>query len=93
MLCAEPTRVAVPSEAARELLGATRVVEEAMTHTDLVRFARAVLVDGSVGIVIAPGGRLRIVIRCTVKQGKITEMDVIADPARLSKLNLTVLHD
>jgi RNA polymerase sigma factor (sigma-70 family) len=86
-------RVAVPSGAATELLGATRVVEEAMTHTDLARFAKPVLVNGSVGIVIAPGGRLRIVIRCTVKRGKITEMDVIADPARLSKLNLTVLHD
>lgn len=50
-------------------------------------------VNGSVGIVVAPGGRLRIVISCTVKAEKIAEMDVIAEPARLRKLNLRDLPD
>ena len=86
-------RVAVPSETARELRGAARFVEEALTHTDLARFSRLALVNGSVGIVVAPGGRLRIVITCLFKTGKISEMDVIADPARLSKLDLAVLGD
>jgi RNA polymerase sigma factor (sigma-70 family) len=84
-------RAAVPPGAARELRGATTVVEEALKHTDLARFARPVLVNGSVGIVVAPGGRLRVVIRCTVKRGKITEMNLIGDPARLRRLDLGVL--
>jgi RNA polymerase sigma-70 factor, ECF subfamily len=46
-----------------------------------------------VGIVVAPRRRLRIVISCTVKGGKIAEMDVIADPARLRELNLAVSRD
>jgi RNA polymerase sigma factor (sigma-70 family) len=84
-------RVAVPSGATTELRGATAVVNETLAHRDLARVARPVLVNGSVGIVVAPGGRLRTVIRCTVKQGKIKEMDVIADPARLRRLDLEVL--
>jgi RNA polymerase sigma-70 factor (ECF subfamily) len=40
------------------------------------------------GIVVAPRGRLRLVIACTVNRGKITAMDVIADPARLRSLDL-----
>jgi hypothetical protein len=33
------------------------------------------------------------VVSSSVQQGRITEIDVIADPARLRKLHLTVLHD
>ena len=83
-------RAAVPSGAARELRGAA-TVEEALTHTDLARFARPILVKGSVGIVVAPRGRLRLVICCTVRGGKISEMDVIADLAHLRQLDLAVL--
>jgi hypothetical protein len=57
------------------------------------RFARTVLINGSVGFVVgfvvASGRRLRIATACTVKGGKIAEMDVIAD--RLGSLNLGVL--
>jgi RNA polymerase sigma-70 factor (ECF subfamily) len=86
-------RVAVPSDSPRELRGAATVVKEALTHTDVARFARPALVNGSIGIVVVPGGRLRIVIRCTVKEHKITEMDVIAEPARIRELNLAVLPE
>jgi RNA polymerase sigma-70 factor (ECF subfamily) len=36
-----------------------------------------------VGIVVAPRGRLFLALGFTVKRGKITEVDVISDPARL----------
>jgi ketosteroid isomerase-like protein len=81
---------AVAPGAARELHGAAALLKEALTHTDLAQVSRPMLVDGSVGIVVAPRGRLRIVISCTVKEGKITEMEVIADRSRLRKINLTV---
>ena len=59
--------------------------EEALTFTHTASIARSALVDESVGFVVAPGGLLRIAIRCKVRKGKITAMDVIADPARLRR--------
>jgi RNA polymerase sigma-70 factor (ECF subfamily) len=50
------------------------------------------LVDGSVGVVVAPRGRLSTVIIFKIRRGRIVEMDVIADPARLSQLHLAVLE-
>ena len=85
--------VAVPSVEAREIRGAAAVANEALTHADRARFARAALVDESVGIVVAPRGRLLMALRCTVKNGKIIAMDVIAERARLGRLKLAALDD
>ena len=82
--------LAVPSGGARELRGAAAVAHESLTYTHTALIAQPVLVDDSVGFVVAPRGRLRIAIRCTVRNGKIAVMDVIADPARLCKLKLAV---
>jgi RNA polymerase sigma factor (sigma-70 family) len=82
--------VAVPPGAIRELRGAAAVAHEALAYTRTARIAHPVLVDGSVGFVIAPHGRLQIAIRCMVRKGKIAEMDVIADPAHLRRLRLAV---
>ena len=38
-------------------------------------------------------GRLDLVGAFTVADGKITEMDLLADPARLAELDLTGLDD
>jgi RNA polymerase sigma-70 factor, ECF subfamily len=84
---------AVPPEVARELRGAAAVAHEALTYSRAARIARPVLVDGSAGFVVAPRGRLRIAIRCTVREGKITAMDVIADPPHLRRLTLAVPPD
>jgi hypothetical protein len=40
---------------------------------------------------VAPRGRLSTVIVFKISRGRIVEMDVIADPARLSQLHLAVL--
>lgn len=42
-------------------------------------------------MVVAPHGRLLLALTFTVENGKITSYDVIADPARLSQLDLAVL--
>jgi len=85
--------VAVPSAADREITGAALVAKEALSHVKEVQFARPAIVDGSVGIILAPRGQLFTVIRCTVTAGKIVEMDVIADPDRLRQLELAVLDN
>jgi RNA polymerase sigma factor (sigma-70 family) len=86
-------RAAVPTGAVVEIRGATEVAKEALTHAGRARFARAALVNGSVGIVVAPHGRLFMAIRCAVKEGRIAEMEVIADPARLENLEIAVLDE
>lgn len=49
------------------------------------------LVNGSVGIVVTRRGRLFLVLDLTITGGKIAEIEVVADPARLRKLDLAVL--
>lgn len=83
-------KAALPAGAAAELRGAGPVAKEVLTYSGVARAARLVLVDGSPGFIVAPRGKLRTAMRCTVRKGKITRMEVIADPARLRKLKLNV---
>ena len=53
--------------------------------------ARSALVDGTVGIVVAPRGSLLLVVNVTVVAGKITQIEAVADPARLDQLSIAVL--
>jgi hypothetical protein len=41
----------------------------------------------------APGGRPRVVFGFTITDGKIVEINILADPARLRQLDLAVLDD
>jgi hypothetical protein len=47
-------------------------------------------VDGAPGLVVAPRGRLRVALRLTIEDDKIVEIDVIAEPERLRRLDLAV---
>jgi RNA polymerase sigma-70 factor (ECF subfamily) len=49
------------------------------------------LVNGSPGIVWAPHGRLARALAFTITDGKVSRIDVIADPPRLRHVNLAVL--
>ena len=84
-------RAALPAGAATELRGARAVAEETRTNSRRARFARPALINGTLGIVVAPGGRLIVAISLTIKDDKIAEMDVIGDPTRLRELDLAVL--
>jgi RNA polymerase sigma-70 factor (ECF subfamily) len=48
--------------------------------------ASAVLIDGSVGIRVAPAGRLLLVLRPTVVNGRIVGVEAVADPGSLADL-------
>ena len=77
--------------APRHLRGAPAVVSQARRYARLARFARPALVNGTAGVVVAPGGRPFAVIGITVAQGRIVEIDIFADPKRVRELDLTVL--
>jgi len=85
-------RAALPAGPA-ELWGAQAVAEETRVFSRRARSARLALVDGTVGIVVAPRGRLLLALSLTIKDDKITEIDVIADPSRLHQLDLAVLSN
>lgn len=55
--------------------------------------ARSAIVDDAVGAVVAPLGKLLLVLRITVKDGRVAAIEAIADPARLAHLNLAVFED
>jgi len=80
------------SRARRRVRGAAPVAEQALGFARrLARFARPALVNGAAGVVVAPHGRLFAVMGFTVAHGKIVEIEVIADPPRLRRLDLAVL--
>ena len=83
----------VPAGALREVRGARAVAEQALTFSRLARFSRPALVNGAAGLVTAPGGKPYAVMGFTVAHGKIVEIDILADPARLRRLDLAVLDD
>jgi RNA polymerase sigma factor (sigma-70 family) len=84
---------AVPSGAPRTLRGAAAVASGARAASGRSQYSRVALVNGTPGIVMAPRGRLRVVLAFTIDDRTITRIDVIADPARLEKLDLAVLED
>jgi RNA polymerase sigma factor (sigma-70 family) len=86
-------RGALRPAAATELRGAAAVAEQARKGARLARFAQPALVNGAAGVVVATHGRPLAVVGFTVAGGRIVELDVLADPARLSELDLTVLGD
>ncbi|MGW4033843.1 sigma-70 family RNA polymerase sigma factor [Streptomyces sp. NPDC004838] len=84
-------RAALPPGVATEARGARNVAEETMVLGRMARFAEPALVNGAVGVVVAPHGRLMRVLALTIEGGRITAYEVIADPARLLRLHLAVL--
>ncbi len=84
----------------REVRGARAVAESARAVAESARAwppeaveARPALVNGAAGVVVFRRGRLFSVMGFTVRGGKIVEIDVLADPARLSRLDLALLDD
>jgi hypothetical protein len=84
-------RIAVPAGVATELRGARAVAEETRTNAPRARDARPALINGAVGVVVTPRGRLVVALRLTITDDRITLIDAIADPARLDELDLAVL--
>ena len=52
--------------------------------------ARLALVDGEVGVVFAPGGRPRVVFAFVVENGRIAEIELIADAQRIGVMDVAI---
>jgi RNA polymerase sigma-70 factor (ECF subfamily) len=83
-----------PSGRPATLHGAEAVARGAVMASARSRESQLALINGTVGVVFAPAGRLQVALAFTVSPARrITAIDVIADPDRLRRLQLAVLPD
>lgn len=77
----------------RLVRGPETVARQAATFSKMGLVNQIVLVNGNIGIVSRrPDGRLFSVVGFTIAGGKIVEIDILADPDRLSRLDLSALE-
>jgi len=73
----------------RLVRGAEAVMAQAASFSKVALSNQVVLVNGNIGLLTRlPDGRLFSVIGFTIAGGKVVEMDILADPDRLSRLDL-----
>ena len=77
----------------REVRGAEVAARQAQAYSDLGLVMHRALINGAIGLVATREGRPFSVGAFTVRDGKIVEMDFLADPERLSQLDPAVLRD
>ncbi len=82
-----------PTVLSREVRGARAVAERALVFSQIARVSRPALVNGAAGLVTAPDRGPVSVMGFTIKDGKIVEIDILADAARLARLDLVVLDE
>lgn len=79
---------ALPPGRPAEAHGADVVADEIAVFGKRARHAAPVLIDGRVGVVVAPHGRLQLLITFTITDEKITSYELIADATRLRRLTI-----
>jgi ketosteroid isomerase-like protein len=86
-------RADLGASGSREVRGAAAVIGQAVTYAQLGLVIKPALINGAVGVVTTRDGRPFSVGGFTVRDGRIVEMDWLADAARLRELDLTILDD
>ena len=77
-----------PHGRSREVRGAKAVASEVLAYAQFTRYARPAIINGTPGIVGTRDGRPSAVMAFTVTDRHITEIDIIADPERLTQVDL-----
>lgn len=79
--------------APREIRGAHNFAKGAVTFAQIAHQVEPMLINGAVGLAWAPEGKLSRVLAFSIKDGKIAQVDIIADTAQLQNLNLAVVSE
>ena len=79
------------ADASRELSGASTWAKQLIAMSRGLRFVQPALINGSVGLILAPGGKLSRVLTFTFSNARITRLDVIGDPVRLGEFDIGLL--
>jgi RNA polymerase sigma-70 factor, ECF subfamily len=77
----------------RHVIGAKTVAGQALMWSRVDLSLRRALINGAAGMVSLRGGRPFSVGSFIVKNGRIVEIDILADPERVSQLDLTILGE
>jgi RNA polymerase sigma factor (sigma-70 family) len=85
------TGAADAANVAREVRGASTWARQFIALSRGLRFVELALINGSVGLILAPGGKLSRALTFTFTNAKVTQVEVIGDPARLRELDIAVL--
>lgn len=83
-------RVLVGGHIPVELRGARKFVEESKMFAATARGGEVAVLDGVAGIVIAPAGHLKSLLRLDIRDGRIHVIDIIGDPRRLASVEVTL---
>ena len=83
----------LPAGGSREVRGAAAVAGQALTYSRLGLVMQPALINGAAGVVSIRDGQPFSVGGVTVWGGKIVEIDILADPARLRRLDLRILDN
>jgi len=75
-----------------EVRGARAWAQGAIKYARGAAAARLAFVDGAVGLVIAPRGKLFRALRFTLAGDRVASVEVIADPARLAALDIRLVE-
>jgi RNA polymerase sigma factor (sigma-70 family) len=81
-----------PAGARHEVRGAENVARQALMFSRLDLDIRPALINGAAGTVTLRDGEPFAIAGFTVRDGKIVEMDILADPERLAQVDLTLLE-
>jgi RNA polymerase sigma factor (sigma-70 family) len=79
-----------PSQLVR---GAPAVIAQTQRYAHLARYGHVVLINGAPGFLVVVEGRPFALLALTVAAGKVTEIDILADPDRLARLDLSAVLD
>jgi RNA polymerase sigma-70 factor (ECF subfamily) len=74
-----------------EIRGAAVWAKGAIAYGHMARLTQPALVDGAIGVVVAPRGRLSRALTFKIANGKIIEIEVIGNPARLGELDVSIV--
>jgi RNA polymerase sigma factor (sigma-70 family) len=77
----------------RHVQGAETVARQALMWSRVDLTMRRALINGAAGMVAFLHGEPFSIAAVTVRNGKIVELDFLADPERIARLDLTVLRD
>jgi RNA polymerase sigma-70 factor (ECF subfamily) len=81
-------RGAVPAGASRVVRGAPAVAGLGFSFSGAGWLAQSALVNGVPGVIVSRHGRPGSIVSFTIKNDKILGIDILADPARIRRLDL-----
>jgi RNA polymerase sigma-70 factor, ECF subfamily len=79
--------------ASQHLRGAETVASQALLFRRLDLTMKRALVNGAAGVVTFLNDRPFSICAATIRNGRIAELDFLADPERIARIDLTVLED